>query len=133
MINSINYIIIIWYNISKKGCVFMGIYLLFQRYLDKQTDQRFVFLWEKYVTNSLRRFLLVMFIMYVGVMVLLGYLVSIVFGFFLTWLLIVVLGLYIGYDLIVETIKFLANNNQRYLLIKMSQKDSGINYENVVG
>ncbi len=111
----------------------MGIYLLFQRYLDKQTDQRFVFLWEKYVTNSLRRFLLVMFIMYVGVMVLLGYLVSIVFGFFLTWLLIVVLGLYIGYDLIVETIKFLANNNQRYLLIKMSQKDSGINYENVVG
>lgn len=110
----------------------MGLYYFMKLYLDKQSDQRFLHLWEKYVINNLSRFLLVIFTIYVAVMVLLGYIISVVFGFFLTWFLLIIIGLYLGYDLIVETIKFLANNNQRYLLIKTNNNSNGINYDNVV-
>ena len=114
----------------------MGLFLLIQRYLDKQNDIKFVSWWERYVISSLRRFLFSLFVLYIGVMVLVGYLVGLVFGFFLTWLLVVLLGIYIGYDLVIETLKFLANNNQRYFMIKAGGSttinNDGFSKDNVV-
>lgn len=111
----------------------MGIYILLQRYLDKQNDQRFLHLWEKYVVGNLPRFFFVLSMIFIGVMLLIGYLIGLALGFFLTLFLTIVIAAYLGYDMVVETIRFFAINNQRYLLLKMGKNDSGINYDNVVG
>ncbi len=45
----------------------------------------------------------------------------------------VVFNIYIGYILFIQTIKFLAVNNSRYIEGKINQDDSIIDYDNVVG
>jgi len=63
----------------------------------------------------------------------LGYMVLNIFGFLLFIFLMMLISFYSGWALIVQGLKFLAINNQRYMMAKMNpNSDSNINYDNVV-
>ncbi len=111
----------------------MNIYYFFQKYLDNLNDTVFKIKWEKFVHLHMRRFISIITISWIIISVTVGYLFSAAIGQLLGFLLMIVFSIYFGYMLFIQTIKFLAINNSRYLEKMMNEDDSVINYDNVVG
>ena len=111
----------------------MNIFYFLQRYLDKLTHVEFVTKWENYVHFKIKRFFTVMIVIWILGSVGFGYVINLLVGPFIAFLLMIIFSIYYGYTLFIQTIKFLAVNNSRYIEGKMKQDESGINYDNVVG
>lgn len=111
----------------------MNVFYFFQRYLDKLNEIEFRIKWEKFVHNKIKRFITVMFLIWIIVSVGFGYILSILVGAFFAFLLMMMFSVYFGYILFIQTIKFLAVNNTRYIAGQMNADESIINYDDVVG
>jgi len=111
----------------------MNIFYFFQKYLNKLNNIEFRIKWEKFVHNHINRFVTIMIIIWLLLSVGAGYLLNLLVGLLLGFLIMVVFSIYLGYILFIQTIKFLAVNNSRYIEEKMNQDDSIIDYDNVVG
>jgi hypothetical protein len=113
----------------------MYVYYFIQKYLDKLNDKTFMYKWEKWVIKRMFRFVMSIFFVYLFIVLLLGFganeIMPGVFAIFLA----LVFGFFYGYSLIINTIRFLATNNKRYMYLKMDipQVKNGINYDNIVG
>ncbi len=111
----------------------MNIFYFFQKYLNKSNEIEFRIKWEKFVHNHINRFITIMIVIWLFLSVGVGYLLNLVVGPFIGFLLMVIFSIYLGYILFIQTIKFLAVNNSRYIEEKMNQDESIIDYDNVVG
>ncbi len=111
----------------------MNLYYFFQKYLDNLNDTVFKIKWEKFVLQHMKRFISIIAISWLILSVALGYVFSAVIGQLLGFLLMIVFSIYFGYLLFVQTLKFLAINNSRYIDKMMNEDESVINYDNVVG
>lgn len=111
----------------------MQLYYFVQKYLDQLTDTVFIKRWESWFVHNPIRFFTTIFFLYMFLMFFIGYGALQMFGFFGFLFLMMLISFYFGYVTIIQTIRFLAINNQRYMLVKMSQnQSSNINYDNVV-
>ncbi len=111
----------------------MNLFYFFQNYLNKLDDVQFCIKWEKFVHNNVKRFVyVVLFIWIIGSLGV-GYLLILLVGVFFGIILTGLFSMYLGYILFIQTIRFLAVNNGRYIQSKMNIDDSVINYDNVVG
>ncbi len=111
----------------------MDIFYFFQKYLNNLNDTVFKIKWEKFVHSHMKRFISIIAIGWIILSVCLGYIFSAVIGQLLGFLLMVVFSIYFGYTLFIQTIKFLAVNNTRYIQKMMNEDESVIDYDNVVG
>ena len=109
----------------------MNIYFLLIWRLKRLDDYKFLEVWENRYLRNMKRIISALFLFYVIVTIGVG----MVFGEvnFLTGLLALLLvGMVLGYYMVVHFIKFLAIQNERYFRIKMGGPSNSINYDNVV-
>ncbi len=111
----------------------MNVFYFLQRYLDKLNDIQFGIKWEKLVQNNIKRFFTVMVIIWLLGSTLFGYFIGLLVGIFFSILLTIMFSIYFGYIIFIQSIKFLAVNNTRYIQSKMNIDETIINYDNVVG
>lgn len=113
----------------------MSVFYFLQKYLDGLNDTKFMYRWEKMVLTKMVRFLMGVFFVYLFIVLLLGYGANEVMPPIFAMFVALVFGFFFGYTVIVNTIRFMAVNNSRYLQLKMNIPDvrNGINYDNVVG
>ena len=111
----------------------MNLFYFVQKYLNKLDDYKFVSTWEQKFMNNMRRFVSIIFTIYVIIVVGIGALVNIDLGFFWSLLIMMFFGAWLGYLTFIQFLRFLAINNERFMRLKMGGTESGINYDNVVG
>jgi len=111
----------------------MNLFYLLQKYLDKKNDIEFRITWEKLVQSRVKQFIGVVFLLWLLSTSILGYLFSLLVGTFFAIVLIFFFGAYIAYLIFVQTLRFLATNNSRYVQSKMEMNENVMNYEDVVG
>jgi len=111
----------------------MNIFYFVQKYLDKLDEIQFRIKWEKFVHNNMRRFITIILLTWLLISAGSGYLLTLLVGTFFGFLIMIIFSVYLGYGLFVQSIKFLAINNSRYIESQMNGDDSVINYDNVVG
>ena len=111
----------------------MNIFYLLQKYLDKKNDVEFRITWEKLIQSRIKTFIGIVFLIWLLSTALLGYLFSLLVGVFFAIVLLFFFGAYIAYVLFIQTSKFLAINNTRYIQSKIDLDENVINYEDVVG
>jgi uncharacterized membrane protein required for colicin V production len=81
----------------------------------------------------MKTFIVIIILIWLLSTALLGYLISLLVWTFIAIVLTFFFGAYIAYVLFVQTLKFLATNNTRYIQSKMEMDENVINYDNVVG
>ncbi|MCK5761987.1 MAG: hypothetical protein KAH16_03710 [Candidatus Izimaplasma sp.] len=111
----------------------MNIYYFLQRYLDKLNQVEFIIKWEHYVHFKIKRFFTAIVFIWLLSSVGFGYIINLLVGPYIGFGLMIIFSIYCGYVLFIQTVKFLAVNNTRYIDVKMKQDESGINYDNIVG
>ncbi len=111
----------------------MNIFYFFQNYLNKLNDTMFKIKWEKFVYGHMKRFIIVLVIFWVVVSAGFGYLASLIIGSFFAIVFMIIFSIYIGYVLFIQSVRFLAINNSRYVERIMNEDESVVNYDNVVG
>ena len=110
----------------------MNIFIFFQKYLDKLNNVEFNIKWEKFVHSKIKRFMVFVVIVWLLGSFGVGYLVIVLVGPILGFLLMILFSIYFGYSLFIQSIKFLAVNNTRYIQGKVDIDESIINYDDVV-
>ena len=110
----------------------MDLYYFFQKYLNKKNDVEFGITWEKLVQTRIKMFIGVVFLIWVLLSALSGYLLSLLVGMFFGIVLMFFFGAYLAYIIFVQTLRFLASNNARYVQSKMDIDNNVMNYEDVV-
>ena len=110
----------------------MNIYFLFMWRLARLDDYKFVDIWESRYLKRMKSIITGLFIFYLALCIGVGVLAGEVN--FLTGLLAMgLVGMLLGYYMVIHFIKFLAIENDRYFRIKMGQQTNTINYDNIVG
>ncbi len=111
----------------------MLIIYLFQKYLDKKDEYKFLKIWESKILNHSRRWLFVIGIYYTVVISLITYLITFgeVFILFVIIIFVFVAMIY-GYYYLRALLRFIAMNNQRYFEIKMNGPQSDFSKDNVI-
>lgn len=110
----------------------MNIYFFFIWRLKQLDDYKFINIWENRYLKHMKQIISGLIIFYLVMTIGAG----IAFGEvnFLTGLFAMVLvGMVLGYYMLIHFIQFLAIENERYMRIKMGQSNNTINYDNVVG
>lgn len=111
----------------------MNLFYFFQKYLDKLNNTEFRIKWEKFVHSKIKRFITSILIIWALMTLAFGYLMYLISGIFFGFILMIFFAAYFGYIMFVQSIKFLAFNNTRYLQVQMGDDEDIINYDNVVG
>ena len=111
----------------------MNIYYFFQKYLDNLNEIQFRIKWEKLIHNKINRFMTIIIFIWLVCSAGAGYLLTLLVGTFFGFLIMIIFSIYFGYALFIQSIKFLAINNSRYIEAQMNEDESVINYDNVVG
>ena len=110
----------------------MNLFYFFQKYLDKKNEFEFRISWEKFVHSKIKRFIGVIFLIWILGTILIGYFVNLIVGFFLGFIIMLFFSAYFGYILFIQTLKFLAINNTRYIQGQTVVDENVMNYEDVV-
>lgn len=111
----------------------MLILYLFQKYLDKKDEYKFLNIWETKILNHTRRWFLALSIYYTVAISLITYLITFgeVFILFVIIIFVFVAMIY-GYYFLKALLKFIAINNQRYFEIKMNGPQADFSKDNVI-
>lgn len=110
----------------------MNIYFFFIWRLARLNDYDFLHIWEKRYLNRMKSIITGLFILYLVLTIGVGVLFGEV-NFLSGLLAMFLVGMVLGYYMVLHFIKFLAIENDRYFRIKMGQSTDSINYDNVVG
>ncbi len=110
----------------------MNLFYFIQKYLDKQDDISFRIKWEKFVHNKIKRFITVILFIWLFGSVGFGYLIILLIGGFFGFILLILVSIYLGYILFIQTIKFLAVNNTRYIQGSTNINENVFNYDDIV-
>lgn len=109
----------------------MNVFYFYERYLNKLSDPRFVFQYEKSILHNMRRFFLIIFFTYIGLVLLSGYLTSLTNNGLTVIFVMFIVTFLLGFVLLKQTLSFLGRQNARYLQAKMQLNDT-IDYSNVI-
>jgi len=105
----------------------MNLFYFYQKRLNKLNETKFIIKWENFVQYSMRKFIVWLLIIWVVSSIVFGYFIFDLAGIFLGVILTIIFALYLGYILIIQSIKFLALNSDRFIKAKMNQESSVIN------
>jgi len=105
----------------------MNLFFMYQKRLNKLNETKFIIKWEKFVKDKMRKFIIWLLILWIISSFLFGYFIFDLAGFFLGLILTVLFAMYVGYVLVIQSIKFLAYNSDRYIKAKMLQEGTIIN------
>ena len=109
----------------------MNIYFFFIWRLKNLDDYKFLQVWENRYLKNMRRIISGLIILYLVLTIGTG----IAFGeinFITGFMAMILVGVVLGYYMVVHFIQFLAIENERYFRIKMGGQSNSINYDNVV-
>jgi uncharacterized membrane protein len=110
----------------------MNIYFLFMWRLQRLEDYKFLEIWENRYLRHMKQILSGLIILYLILTIGTGIALGEVN--FVTGLMgMILVGMVLGYYMVVHFIGFIAVENERYFRIKMGQQENTINYDNVVG
>lgn len=111
----------------------MNLYYFIQKYLDKLNDVEFKIKWERFFHSKIKRFIITILVLWIIATIVFGYLMNLLVGWFFGIIIMFVFAAYFGYITLVQTLKFLAVNNTRYIQSRINIEEDVINYDNVVG
>ena len=110
----------------------MNIYFLFMWRLKRLDDYKFLEVWENRYLKNIKRIISGLIIIYMVLTIGTGILLGEV-NFITGLMAMILVGMVLGYYMVVHFIGFLAVENERYFRVKMGQQTNTINYDNVVG
>ncbi len=95
-------------------------------------DYDFKIAFEHQIMRNMKRNLSFMFLGYSVIVILVGFFVNQSSNFFTALVMMGLFGMFFGYFLVVQYLRFVGRLNERYFSIVMGQNDH-IDYSNVVG
>ncbi len=109
----------------------MNLFFVYQRHLNNLNETKFIIKWDKFVRQYMRKFMVLIFIAWLILNFAFAFFIFDVTGFFFGFVFTIIFSIYLGYVLLVQSIKFLTFNSDRYIKAKIYQENNIVDGESV--